>query len=232
MANILSRKCEEAASGIYRSIVFPFKRLLLEIKYKSIMKQGSYINKGTQLFGRNYVGRDTYLTHTELGFGSYVSEDVRLIDTKVGRYCSIGPKVYTALGMHPSHGYLSTHPAFYSDSAAEGFTYCDKSTFTEEKYADAAGGFRCVIGDDVWIGARVTLLDGVTVGNGAIVAAGAVVNNDIEPYAIYGGVPAKRLGSRFDEDTIKRLEEKGLLGWPDFDEKRLTKMVREGAFKI
>ena len=53
-----------------------------------------------------------------------------------------------------------------------------------------------VIGDDVWIGAKAVVLRGVTIGEGAVVAAGAVVNRDVEPYAIVGGVPAKSIGSR------------------------------------
>lgn len=53
-----------------------------------------------------------------------------------------------------------------------------------------------VIGDDVWIGANAVVLCGVTIGEGAVVAAGAVVNRDVEPYAIVGGVPAKPIGSR------------------------------------
>lgn len=53
------------------------------------------------------------------------------------------------------------------------------------------------IGNDVWIGQRVIILPGVTVGNGAILAAGAVVTGDVEPYAIVGGNPAKKIKSRF-----------------------------------
>ncbi len=61
-----------------------------------------------------------------------------------------------------------------------------------------------VIEDDVWIGAKATILGGVTVGRGAIVAAGAVVAKDVEPYSIVGGVPAKLIKYRFDKETIRK----------------------------
>ena len=53
-----------------------------------------------------------------------------------------------------------------------------------------------VVEDDVWIGANVIVLKGVTIGRGAVVAAGAVVNNSVPPYEIWGGVPARRIGIR------------------------------------
>lgn len=61
------------------------------------------------------------------------------------------------------------------------------------------------IGNDVWIGAYVSILPGVQIGDGAIIAAGAVVTKDVEPYAIVGGVPAKTIRYRFDNDMIKNL---------------------------
>ena len=61
------------------------------------------------------------------------------------------------------------------------------------------------IGNDVWIGANVTTLQGVSIGDGAVVAAGAVVVKDVPPYAIVGGNPAKVLKYRFDEDVITHL---------------------------
>lgn len=64
-----------------------------------------------------------------------------------------------------------------------------------------------IVEEDVWIGARVTLLCGVRVGRGAIVAAGAVVTRDVPPYAIVGGVPAKVVSYRFGLEEIKRHEE-------------------------
>lgn len=63
-----------------------------------------------------------------------------------------------------------------------------------------------VIEGDNWIGANATILKGVTVGRGAVVAAGALVTSDVPPYAIVGGVTAKVIKYRFDEDTIKQHE--------------------------
>ena len=60
---------------------------------------------------------------------------------------------------------------------------------------------------DNWIGANATILKGVTIGRGAVISAGAVVSKDVPPYSIVGGVPAKVLKMRFDEETIKKHEE-------------------------
>lgn len=57
---------------------------------------------------------------------------------------------------------------------------------------------------DVWIGANCTILPGITIGRGAIVAAGSVVSHDVEPYSVVGGVPAKRIKYRFDKATIAK----------------------------
>ena len=57
---------------------------------------------------------------------------------------------------------------------------------------------------DNWIGANATILRGVTVGRGAIIAAGAVVTKDVTPYSVWGGVPARCLKMRFDADTLQK----------------------------
>lgn len=74
------------------------------------------------------------------------------------------------------------------------------------------------IGRDVWIGTRSTIMTGVTIGDGAIVAAGSVVTKDVEPYAIYGGVPAKKIKDRFSAEERKIHEQMLATINPDSDE--------------
>jgi len=71
-----------------------------------------------------------------------------------------------------------------------------------------------VIGNDVWIGYGAIILSGVRIGDGAVVAAGAVVTTDIEPYTIVIGNPARPTRKRFDEETIRRLLEIKWWAWP------------------
>ena len=69
------------------------------------------------------------------------------------------------------------------------------------------------IGDHAWLSARVIILPGVTIGEGAVVAAGAVVSRDVEPYTLVGGVPAKKLGERPSPMTYERAPAKGKPWW-------------------
>ncbi len=76
-----------------------------------------------------------------------------------------------------------------------------------------------VVGNDVWIGYEAVILAGVTVGDGAVIAARAVVTKDVPPYTIVGGVPAKPIRRRFPEDTIRRLL---ALRWWDWPRERIA----------
>ena len=79
-----------------------------------------------------------------------------------------------------------------------------------------------IIGNDVWIGSHVLIKGGVHIGNGACVAAGAVVVKDVPPYAIVGGVPAKVIRYRFSPEVIGKLLE---LEWWNFDESKLKNSI-------
>ncbi len=99
--------------------------------------------------------------------------------------------------------------------------FIDTVTESEKRPDDDRG---VVIEDDVWIGTRAIILHGVTIGRGAVIAAGAVVTHDVPPYAIVGGIPARVMRFRWDVDTIlaheemlyppeKRLSRDALLAW-------------------
>ncbi|MBP1773156.1 MAG: hypothetical protein H6P99_2319 [Holophagaceae bacterium] len=168
--------------------------------YRSELEGGNTILGGTTFNGR-------------LGYGSYLGERCH-VDGSVGRYCSIAADVVTIPGRHPVSEFVSTHPAFYSLKRQSGFTYVQKQLFDEYAFADPEHSHGVVIGHDVLISYGVRILEGVRIGDGAILAAGALVTADVEPYAIVGGVPAKKIGRRFDEETVRQLLE---VRWWDRD---------------
>lgn len=155
----------------------------------------SYASADCIFEGYNKLHGNAQLVGTRLGRMSYVSS-ARVSRAEIGRFCSIGFEALIGLGDHPAT-LLSTHPAFYSNLGQSGFTFSRSQQF---------GEFKTIrIGNDVWIGARAIFLGGVTVADGAIVAAGAVVTRDVPPFAIVGGVPARILRYRFDEAVREAL---------------------------
>lgn len=69
---------------------------------------------------------------------------------------------------------------------------------------------KTTIGKDVWIGAYTKILAGITIGDGAIIALGSVVTKDVEPYSVYGGIPAKKIKDRFSNTNDREIHEKML----------------------
>lgn len=81
-----------------------------------------------------------------------------------------------------------------------------------------------IIANDVWIGHRATIMPGVNVGDGAVIATKAVVTKDVEPYTIVGGNPAKLIKKRFSDETISKLLQ---LKWWDWDIEKITQHVNK-----
>jgi virginiamycin A acetyltransferase len=79
-----------------------------------------------------------------------------------------------------------------------------------------------VIDNDVWIGYEAVIMAGVHIGNGAIIAARAVVTKDVPPYTIVGGVPARPIRKRFDEEVIRKLE---TLKWWDWSAEKIRRCL-------
>lgn len=139
----------------------------------------------------------------ELGLCSYIGANSN-IKAKIGRFCSIGPKVYTAIASHPTDTFVSTHPSFYSTSKELMLSFSKKQKF-DEWNGLADGNIPVTIGNDVFIGANVILVGKITIGDGAIIGAGSVVTKDVPPYCIVGGNPAREIKKRFCEDEINYL---------------------------
>lgn len=152
--------------------------------------------------GKNFVNNNSSVSHSHIGLGTYIAGNTSLSRIKIGRFCSIGQNVKNRFALHPTN-FVSTHPAFFSINKQAGFTFVNENHFEEHKYIDKDKELSLIIGNDVWIGNNVVLMDGITIGDGAIIGTGAVVTKDVEPYCIVGGIPAKKIRKRFDENTIK-----------------------------
>lgn len=141
---------------------------------------------------------EVILNNSQLDDYVYIASKTQISNCKIGKFCSIGPNVRIGLGMHPTN-FLSTFPAFFSTKRQ-----CQIS-FTDYDYFEEIG--TNVIGNDVWIGAHSIILDNIIIGDGAIIAAGSVVTKNVLPYCIVGGVPAKVIKKRFNDEKIKELLE-------------------------
>lgn len=133
----------------------------------------------------------------------------------IGKFCSIacGAKFIFTSANH-TMGSLSTYPfpLFFEEW---GFPIEEVTTAWDNK-----GDI--VVGNDVWIGYEAIILSGVTIGDGAIIGARAVVTKDVEPYTIVGGIPAKPIKKRFDADTINKLES---IRWWDLSREQLQRLM-------
>jgi len=151
------------------------------------------------------LNRNVSVSNSFIGKYTYIADRTHLNNTEIGRFCSIGPEVLCGLGIHPTH-IVSTHPSFFSIRGQSQIIFTNQNYFEETK--------RTVIGNDVWIGARVTILDGVKIGDGAVIGAGSVVTKDVPPYAIVVGSPARVIRYRFDNYIIEKLLSIQWWNWP------------------
>ena len=188
---------------LYRNIRDTIRRYYIYVKDKIRYRNFVHYNFTTKISsassfeGANVIGNNTWFCGN-MGYGTYICNYCSIIGN-IGRFCSIAPEVKNTLGVHPiSEPYVSTSPMFFSLRKQTGKTFAKKQLFEELKEPIENG-------HDCWIGQRVFIVGGVKIGIGAVVLAGAVVTKDVPPYSIVGGVPAKVLKYRYDDDTIKFL---------------------------
>ncbi len=151
------------------------------------------------------IAHHAQVSESMLGRGTSVGRYSKIRQAQIGRYCSIAWDVTIGAPAHPLNR-ISSHAFSYRKQ----FGITDHDEVFPQKTT--------VIGHDVWIGCSAILISGITVGDGAVIGAGAVVTKDVPPYAIVAGVPARKIRDRFSLELQEILEE---AAWWNWSEKRL-----------
>jgi phosphonate metabolism protein (transferase hexapeptide repeat family) len=161
------------------------------------------------------VGARTKLLEIEFGDYSYIVNDSDAAYARIGKFCSIAAMVRINPGNHPMHRASQSHFTYRASAYFPGET-------DEESFFDWRRRHAVAIGHDVWIGHAAIILPGRNVGNGAVVAAGAIVTKDVPPYAIVAGNPARPVRERFSRPIADRLQR---LAWWDWSHERLRRAL-------
>ena len=164
--------------------------------------------------------------YPQLGKHSYIGRNCLIgsANTTIGKYCSISRRVEIGPTSHPKNA-LTTHPFVYFDSDLYSISIPDENKL---KYNF---DLPCHIGNDVWIGYEAVIMAGVTIGDGAIIGTRAVVTKDVPPYTIVGGVPAKPIRKRFDNETLDELLKIRWWDWPEEKIARNIQAIQSGCLK-
>lgn len=146
----------------------------------------------------------------EVGKHTYGTQNIKIVrpqsNLKIGKFCSIAANLTIWLGGNHRVDWITTYP----------FGHIRQNTFNKfngDGHPKTNGDV--IIGNDVWIGNNVTIMSGVKIGDGAVIANNSHVIEEVEPYSMVGGNPAKLYYYRFNEETIGKLLE---LKWWDFDD--------------
>lgn len=183
--------------------------LLRKFRYRKINTKISTFDIGNNFSCGEYclIGTNTIISdNVKIGNLTYINTSIGQVviesNVNIGSFCSIAPNVIIAPGNHYI-SFVTTHPLLYN-------TYYSKLmnlNVTLDHYGLIDKDVQTNIGNDVWIGMNSIIKRGVTIGDGAIIASGSVVTKDVSPYAIVGGVPAKLIRFRFEQEQIQALSE-------------------------
>lgn len=169
---------------------------------KDYVANSAYIGKNVQINIPVAIGKDTEI-HNNCSLGAYSllnNNSIMYSNTQIGRYCSIARFCEIGVASHPTT-FLSSSSFQYNHIL---FKHPDNSFKRKISYI---GQPETYIGNDVWIGAKSIIQSGVKVGHGAVIGALSYVNQDIPPYAIAVGIPAKIIKYRFNQEQIQQLLE-------------------------
>lgn len=171
------------------------------------LKKGVYCKYGVSCQFKEGVFADE---DTVIGSYNYFGRFTTITKANIGSYCSIAPFVTIGPGEH----------------VVDGVSTSERINALLEKHRPLNDGF-VNIGNDVWIGVNAVILRNITVGDGAIIAAGAVVTKDVPPYAIVGGIPAHLIRYRRNGDRIDELKE---LHWWNSSPENAKRILKDRGF--
>ena len=199
---------------IIESIKTDLRKLLQKRKFRgAIIHDDVNIDDKSELGKHSVIFKKNNIVKSKIDDYTYIQENSRIYYSKIGKFCSIAPEVVIGLLNHPIK-FVSTSPVFYDKKQPLPFFF---NHFDESKkfYKET------VIGPDCWIGQRSMIMSGLTVGVGAIIAAGSVVTRNVEPYSIVAGIPAKKIKMRFSKPIIIKLIDSN---WWKFSDEKLQKL--------
>ena len=183
---------------LYELAVTGSRDISNKLRFKnSIIDRNCCINPASTIDDNCHILENSHVLNSSIKRYSYIGRNSMIQNVNIGSFCSVANDVCIGLGTHPSN-LFSTSPLFYRVNNTFKVRLIDVDyNFNEYNPIE--------IGHDVWIGARAMIMDGIKVGDGAIIAANAVVTKDIPPYAIVAGVPARIIRYRFSSEKIENL---------------------------
>lgn len=169
--------------GLVRNLCNSGVSLFALVDNKSVIDSRAKIN----VFSKIY--------ESTIGKYSYVGKNTSVTCSNIGSFCSISSNCVLGLANH-TIDFLSTSPLFTEKYNGTGYSWTDMQ---KNPYKQLS------IGNDVWIGTRAIIMGGLKIGDGAIIAAGAIVTKDVPPYAIVAGIPARIIRFRFSDEVIAEI---------------------------
>tara|TARA_R110002126_G_scaffold108149_7_gene243975 strand:- start:4566 stop:5171 length:606 start_codon:yes stop_codon:yes gene_type:complete len=185
--------------------------------YRKLFKNNNAIRFGAEvkntILGSNInISRYCFVSGSVIGNYSSLGRNTTVINAEIGNFCSISWNVTVGATSH-DYRRLTTHA----------FPYISYYNFVKK---DERFKTKTVLGNDVWIGANVIIMPGISVGNGAVIGAGSIVTKNVEDFEIVYGIPAKSKGFRFSKESISEISE---LAWWHWDDYKLKNNI--GIFK-
>lgn len=192
---------------------------VLGINFYNYLKYKKYTNLKDAKWVK--IGRKSYDN------GAYVWRWNMNTELNIGNFCSIANDVHFICdsGYHGESD-ITSFPLFHEVLDKEDEVIINATTFKVKDIVNQLPTQKqnIIIGNDVWIGARATILPGVSIGNGVTILAGAIVSADVSDYAIIGGIPAKVIRFKHETNIIQKLNK---IAWWDWSNKKLKENIND-----